>query len=213
MSILLHIDSSPLGEDSISRCLTREFARQWRLGHPQGQVLSRDLAAIHIPVIDATWIAANYTPEESRNQQQNDLLALSTKLSGELLDADEYVIGVPMHNWGPAASLKLWTDQIVRFGRTTLITPTGLKGTLDKKRATFFVTAGRRYGLGSENAAKNHLEPWLRTFFGDLGIRDMHFVFVDRTAEVRNGRIGLAAFLAPHLEAVQSLFSEPVFLR
>lgn len=211
MPILLHIDSSPLGEDSISRCLTREFARRWRLANPQGQVLSRDIAATHIPVIDATWIAANYAPAESRNQQQHDLLALSTELSGEMMDADEYVIAVPMHNWGPPASLKLWTDQIVRFGRTTLITPAGLKGTLDKKRATFFVTAGRRYDVGSENAAKNHLEPWLRTFFGDLGIRNMRFVFVDRTAEVRNGKIGLAAFLAPHLKAVQSLVPEPVF--
>lgn len=212
MSTLLHIDSSPLGEDSISRCLTREFVRRWRLANPQGQVISRDLATTHIPVIDAKWIAANYAPAESRNQQQNDVLALSTRFSRELLDADEYVIGAPMHNWGPSASLKLWTDQIVRFGRTTLITPTGLKGTLDKKRVTFFVTAGRRYDRDSENAAKNHLEPWLRSFFGDLGVRDMHFVFVDRTAQVRNGKIGLAAFLAPHMEAMQSLFPEPVFL-
>ena len=123
-----------MGEDSISRRLTREFTRRWRLVNPRGQVISRDLAATHIPVIDAAWVAANYTPVESRNQQQNDPLALSTELSGELLDADEYVIGVPMHNWGPSASLKLWADQIVRFGRTTLLTPAGLKA-LDKKRA------------------------------------------------------------------------------
>jgi FMN-dependent NADH-azoreductase len=210
MSILLHIDSSPVGEESISRRLTREFARRWRLANPQGQVITRDLATTHIPVIDAKWIAANYAPAESRNQQQRDLLALSTELSSEMMDAGEYVIGVPMHNWGPSASLKLWADQIVRFGRTMLITPTGLKGTLDKKRATFFVTAGRSYDLSSGNAAKNHLEPWLRTFFGGLGVRDMRVVFVDHTAQVRNGRIALDAFLAPHLEAMQSLFLEPV---
>ena len=212
MSVLLHVDSSPMGQDSISRRLTREFVRRWRLANPRGKVISRDLAAIQIPVIDASWIAANYVPAESRNQHQHDLLALSTELSGELLDAGEYVIGVPMHNWGPSAGLKLWADQIVRFGRTTLITPTGLQGTLGNKRVTFFVTAGRRYERGSGNAAKNHLEPWLRTFFGDLGVNDMHFVFVDHTAQVKNGKIGLDAFLAPHLEALQSLFPEPVSL-
>jgi FMN-dependent NADH-azoreductase len=198
-----------MGDDSISRRLTREFVRRWRLANPYGQVVSRDLAATRIPLIDAAWVAANYAPEESRTQQQNDLLALSTELSGELLDADEYVIGVPMHNWGPSASLKLWADQIVRFGRTMLLAPTGMKGTLDNKRATFLVTAGRRYDRGSEDAAWNHLEPWLRTFFSGLGIRDMRVVFVDRTAQVKNGKIAWAAFLALHLQAIECLFPEP----
>jgi FMN-dependent NADH-azoreductase len=31
----------------------------------------------------------------------------SSPMTGELLDADEYVIGVPMHNWGPSSSFKL----------------------------------------------------------------------------------------------------------
>jgi FMN-dependent NADH-azoreductase len=137
MSTLLHIDSSPMGDDSLSRRLTREFVRRWRQRNPQGRVIRRDLAAIEIPVIDAAWIAANYAQAELRTQQQNELLALSTEFTGELLEADEYVIGVPMHNWGPSARFKLWVDQIVRFGKTILITPTGMKGTLDKKRAMF----------------------------------------------------------------------------
>jgi len=202
-----------MGESSISRRLTREFVPRWRLANPHGHVVSRDLAATRIPVVDAAWVAANYAPEESRTEQQVALLALSTELSGELLDADEYVIGVPMHNWGPSASLKLWADQIVRFGRTMLITPTGMKGTLDNKRATFLVTAGRRYDRESEDAPRNHLEPWLRTFFGGLGIRDMRVVFVDRTARVKNGKIAWVAFLEPHLQAIESLFSQASCLR
>src|SRR5262245_20030769 len=114
MSVLLHIDSSPMGVgSSISRHLTREFVRQWRIANPQGRVIYRDLAAMQIPMVDASWIAANYTPVESRTQGQKHHLALSTELTRELLDADEYVIGVPMHNWGPSAGLKLWADQIV----------------------------------------------------------------------------------------------------
>lgn len=206
MPILLHIDSSPMGEASISRRLTAEFVQRWRRANPQGEVISRDLTTIAIPVIDAAWISANYTPRESRTQQQNDLLALSTELTRELLDADEYVIGVPIHNWGPSSSFKLWMDQVVRFGETIALTPSGMQGTLDKKRLTCFITAGRRYGPHSEDAPRNHLEPWLRTFFGNLSVRDMRFIFADGTAEVRHGRIGRAAFLAPYIEAMPSFF-------
>jgi FMN-dependent NADH-azoreductase len=57
------------------------------------------------------------------------------------------------------------------------------------------------------DAAKNYLEPWLRTFFGQLGVRDMQFFLADGAA-VRYGRIDRAAFLAPHVEAIHSLFAE-----
>ena len=207
MSILLHIDSSPMGSTSISRQLTREFVKRWRTANPHGTVIYRDLATITIPVIDAAWISANLTPREARTREQTDILALSTELTRELLEADEYVIGVPMHNWGPAASLKLWVDQIVRFGETVVVTPSGIKGTLGQKRLTCLIAAGRRYGPGCADAASNHLEPWLRTFFGSLGIRDMHFVLADGAAQVNYGGMDRAEYLAPHLETVRSLFA------
>jgi FMN-dependent NADH-azoreductase len=199
-----------MGEASISRCLTREFAQRWRSANPQGEVIFRDLTTIAIPVIDAAWVSANYTPRESRTRQQNDILALSTELTSELLDADEYVIGVPMHNWGPSSSFKLWVDQVVRFGETIALTPSGMKGTLDKKRATVFISAGRHFGSRSADATRNHLEPWIRTFFGNLGITDMRLIFADGTADVRNGSIARSVFLAPHIEAMQSLFAEAI---
>jgi len=89
MCTLLHIDSSPMGEDSVSRRLTREFANRWRAGNPQGRVIRRDLAAIPIPVIDAEWVAANYIPQEARTARQNDLLGLSTAFIADLADADD----------------------------------------------------------------------------------------------------------------------------
>lgn len=199
-----------MGEDSISRRLTEEFVRQWRRANPQGEVISRDLTRTAIPPVDAAWITANLTPKESRTPGQNAILALSTKLTSELLAADEYVIGVPMHNWGSSSAFKLWVDQIVRFGETLAVTPTGPKGTLGGKRITFFLAAGRQYGPTSPDAHANYLEPWLKTFFGYLGVRDMQFVFADGTAGVKYGKVDREAFLAPHIEAVRSLFAAAV---
>ena len=59
MSTLLHIDSSPMGEGSISRRLTREFVQEWRAANPRGKVIERDLTLVDIPPIGAAWIAAN----------------------------------------------------------------------------------------------------------------------------------------------------------
>lgn len=209
MPILLHIDSSPMGEASISRPLTTEFERLWRVANPRGEVLRRDLAAMQIPAVDADWVAANYQPEESRMPRQSQLLALSTELTRELLRADEYVIGVPMHNWGPCAVFKLWADQIVRFGETILLTPSGMKGNLGTKKVTIFAAAGRSYRPGAEDPSRNHLVPWLRTFWENLGVTDLHIHFIDGAGAVRWGKISQQAFLAPHLAAVESLFAPP----
>lgn len=208
MPVLLQIDSSPMGEFSISRSLTGAFAQRWAAANPEGRIIYRDLTATTMPVIDAAWVAANYTPKESRSREQEEMLALSTELTAELLEAEEYVIGVPMHNWGPSSSFKLWVDQIVRFGETMAITPNGLKGMLGSKRATFVIAAGRQYGPGSADAGSNYLQPWLRTFFGSLGIREMQFVFADGAAAVRYGKIDRASFLAPYTEAIEAMFAE-----
>lgn len=204
MPTLLHIDSSPMNEDSISRQLSREFERNWRNANLHGNVIYRDLTRTTIPVIDSAWISANLTPKESRTQEQEAILALSTQLTKELIESDEYVIGIPMHNWGPSSSFKLWADQVVRFGETIAVTQEGMKGALDHKRATFFVAAGRSYDSQSEDASRNYLVPWLRTFFQNLGVTNLRFTLADGTAQVKYGKIDRAIFLAPHLEAMQS---------
>lgn len=206
MSILLHLDSSPMGEESISRRLTLEFTRLWRRANPGGDVIYRDITQISIPPVDADWVAANYTAHESRTLFQHRIMALSTELTGDLLEADEYVLGIPLHNWGPAAVFKLWADQVVHFGRTMQITSTGMKGMLGGKRMTIFMTAGRRYGRGYEDSSRNHLEPWLRTFFENLGIRDMRLIFVDGTTAIRRGKVDATTFLASHLASLNALF-------
>jgi FMN-dependent NADH-azoreductase len=116
---LLEIESSPLGNDaSISRQLTGEYVRQWRRAHPGGSVITRDLSANPPPLVTAGWIAASFTPEEARTPEQRETLRLSDILVAELEAADEYVVGVPMHNFTIASVLRLWIDQVARPGKT-----------------------------------------------------------------------------------------------
>jgi FMN-dependent NADH-azoreductase len=203
MSTLLHIDSSPLYGRSVSRQLTGAFVDQWKASHLDGTVIDRDLNATAITPITAGWVGAAYTPEEARTPQQKELLAVSDLLLAELERADEYVFGVPMHNFGVPSVLKLWIDQIARAGRTFSYAGGSPKGLLTGKKATFIVATGGIYDAQTQMASFNFVEPYLRSVFGFLGVTDATFLTAGGTAALNRG-LDRDAFLAPHLQVVQS---------
>jgi FMN-dependent NADH-azoreductase len=204
MSTLLHIDSSPLGEASISRQLTREFTQQWKEAHPDGQVIARDLTSTGLAAIDAEWIGAAYTPEEARTPRQREVLALSDKLIAELEAADEYVFGVPMHNFFVPGVLKLWIDQIARAGKTFSYSAGGAAGLLKGKKATFIVASGGVYKAGTPAAAVNFVEPYLRSAFGFIGVADVVFINAGGASAIQSGKTDRATFLEPHVESIRA---------
>ncbi len=203
MSTLLHIDSSPLYGRSVSRQLTGAFVTQWKSSHPDGTVIYRDLNATPIPPISAGWVGAAYTPETARTPQQKELLTLSDSLLAELEQADEYVIGVPMHNFGVPSVLKLWIDQIARVGRTFSYADGTSKGLIARKKATFIIATGGIYDAQTQMASFNFVEPYLRSVFGFLGVTDATFLTAGGTGVLNQGH-DRDAFLAPHLQAVQT---------
>jgi FMN-dependent NADH-azoreductase len=203
MPTLLHIDSSPLYGRSVSRELTAAFVTQWKASHPDGRVIDRDLNATAIPPISAEWVAAAYTPEQARTLPQKEQLSLSDSLLTELEQADEYVVGVPMHNFGVPSVLKLWIDQIARVGRTFSYANGVPKGLIVGKKATFIIATGGIYDAQTQMASFNFVEPYLRSVFGFLGVKDATFLTTGGTAKLNQGH-DRGAFLAPHLQAVQT---------
>jgi FMN-dependent NADH-azoreductase len=203
MPTLLHVDSSPLYGRSVSRELTGAFVTQWKSSHPDGTVIDRDLNATPIPPVNAEWVGAVYTPEEAHNPEQKRLLALSDSLVAELEQADEYVIGVPMHNFGVPSVLKLWIDQIARVGKTFSYADGRPKGLIIGKKATFILATGGIYDAQTQMASFNFVEPYLRSVFGLLGLTDTTFLTASGTMALNHGQ-DRNAFLAPHLLAVQA---------
>ena len=203
MPTLLHIDSSPLYGRSVSRQLTAAFVTEWKSSHPNGTVIDRDLNATTIPPINAEWVGAAYTPEEVRAPQQKEQLALSDALIAELEQADEYVIGVPMHNFSVPSVLKLWIDQISRAGKTFSYADGRPKGLITGKKATFVIATGGVYDAQTQMASFNFVEPYLRSVFSFLGVTDATFLTAGGTAALNYGK-DRDAFLAPHLQVVQT---------
>jgi FMN-dependent NADH-azoreductase len=203
MPTLLHIDSSPLYGRTVSRELTAAFVAQWKSSNPGGTVIYRDLSATPIPPISGEWVGAVYTPEAARTPQQKELLSLSDSLLAELDQADEYVLGVPMHNFGIPSVLKLWIDQIARVGKTFSYADGAPKGLIIGKKATFIIATGGIYDAQTQMASFNFVEPYLRSVFGFLGVKDATFLTAGGTSVLNQGQ-DRNEFLAPHLQAVQS---------
>jgi FMN-dependent NADH-azoreductase len=203
MSTLLHLDSSP-STSSVSRELTHEFVETWKAAHPGGNVIYRDLAAHPPKAIDALWIGAAYTPPNARTVEQTEALALSEELIGELERADEYVIGVAMHNFAIPSVLKLWIDQVVRNGRTFSYGEQGPKGLLQGKKATVVVASGGVYELGTPAGAMNYIDPYLKTILTFVGVTDVKFVAAGGAAKMMTGAVDRVTFLKPALEEVRS---------
>src|SRR5216684_4681217 len=204
MATLLKIDSSPMGEHSISRKLTAQFAASWRKAHPGGEVISRDLTTTKLAPVNGLWVGAAHTPEASHSPEQREAMAVSDALIAELQRADEYVFGVPMHNFSIPSTLKLWIDQVARAGKTFSYGADGPKGLLKGKKATLLIASGGVYEHGTAMESLNFVTPYLRAVFGFLGITDVKFIAVEGTAQLMGGKVDPQAFLAPSLEKVQS---------
>lgn len=202
MPTLLHIDSSP-SLVSVSRELTAEFVRVWKTAHPNGRVIYRDLAAEPPPRVDASWIAASAVAAEKRSQEQQAALASSQVLVRDLEQADEYVVGVAMHNFSIPSVLKLWIDQVVLRGSTFSYGEAGPEGLLKGKKATIVVASGGIYQPGSASAAFDHVEPYLTTILSFIGIRCLRFIRADGAAALATRSMDRPTFLKPFLEEVR----------
>jgi FMN-dependent NADH-azoreductase len=204
MATLLRIDSSPMGVASVSRHLSETFTENWKKAHPGGTVVTRDLAKSGLVSINAEWVAAAYTPVESRTAEQKAVLGKSDELLAEVEAADELAIGVSMHNFNVPSVLKLWIDQVVRVNRAFSYVDGKPKGLLVGKKATFLVATGGAYGPGTGMESLNFIEPYLKTLFGFIGFSEVVFHTAGGAAALNYGA-NREEFLQPHDEAVAAL--------
>jgi FMN-dependent NADH-azoreductase len=153
---LLHLDSSILGEGSVSRQLSAAIVAQLRESDPTLAIVTRDLAADPIPHLTlATMPAANS--------------AARTELD-EFLAADIVVIGAPMYNFTLPSQLKAWIDRILVAGETFTYGESGPVGLAGGKRVIIALSRGGHYGPGTPAESLEHLETYLRGVFGFIGI-------------------------------------------
>jgi FMN-dependent NADH-azoreductase len=173
---ILHVDSSPAADRSVSRKLTAKIMAELKAAHPDSKIIERDLAKDPLPHLNGVTIGAFFTPPEHRNEMLSHAIKQSDEAVDELLAADVIVIGAPMHNFGIPSSLKAWIDHIVRAGRTFKNTNSGPVGLVPSSKKVILVSA--RGGVYSDGAmtALDHQETYLRAVLGLLGLTDISIV-------------------------------------
>lgn len=95
---LLVIDASPRRERSHSPKLSAEFVSSWEQAHPDGKILTRDLAQNPPPFVSEAWIVGAFAPLESQPVAAREAIAVSDRYVDELLAADDILVATPMFN-------------------------------------------------------------------------------------------------------------------
>ncbi len=168
---VLRVDSSPRGEDSLSRQLTAYIAEQLNQQQPV-DIVHRDLSKTELPLVTYGHIGAYFTAPDQRSDEQKTLLGASDKLVQELKSAQQLIIGAPMYNFSVTASLKAWIDLICRVGETFKYGENGPQGLLKIERAFIVVAAGGT-PIGSEI---DFSSAYLKQVCRFIGIEEVHII-------------------------------------
>ena len=177
MSKLLHIDSSILGGNSVSRQLTAQIVASWRAAHPATEVSYLDLAVETPGHFSADAMGFRLPPSsEQLSEAQKRENALSEALVSQFLAADVLVIGAPLYNFTIPTQLKAWIDRIAQIGRTFKYTDKGPVGLAGGKTVIVASTRGGMYSTSDAGNAMEHQESYLKTIFGFFGMTDVRFV-------------------------------------
>ena len=193
MTRLLVVETSPRGDHSISRTMTRRFVAGWQAAHPGGEVVERDLMETDLPFVTTPWLQAYFTPAQQHSPEMKEALRLSDTLAGEVLAADHIVIATPVYNYNVPAALKAWIDHIVRKGMTLGADGSGL---VTGRKATVLLASGGVYVEGSPIRDRDIATQYLRLILKVIGITDVTVVAGGGAKVVDMGEQTMDGFIA-----------------
>lgn len=174
---ILHVDSSILGEQSVSRKLTEAAVNRLVALTPDAKITYRDVSSQPLPQTSGALfaIAVGADTPQPDTALYDDAAQVSRALD-EVLAADVIVIGAPMYNFTIPSQLKSWLDALAVPGKTFSYGADGVKGLLGGKRVIIASARGNVYGPDSPFASAEHHESLLLSFFGFLGVTQIEVV-------------------------------------
>jgi FMN-dependent NADH-azoreductase len=199
---LLHINSSVLGNASVSRQLTDAIVDKLKKTNSQLEIIYRDLAAFPPPHMTLASLPGDHPrsalagPLDSKTQRTRDE---SQRILHEFMRADIVVVGVPMYNFGVPTQLKAWIDIIVVPGKTFEYGAHGPHGLCGNKRFIVAIARGDSYDLDAPASAE-HAQSYIQTVLSFIGVTNAQFVVAERVAGGEENKIKA---LASALEAVR----------
>ena len=165
---LLHLDSSALGTQSVTRELSAAIVARWQDAMPGLALEYRDLD--RNPIAHLTGDALSGVDADAKTDGERTL--------AQFLDSDVVVIGAPMYNFGIPSTLKAWIDRVAVAGKTFRYGENGPEGLAGGKKV---IVASGRGGIHG-NGPADFQENYLRQVFSFLGVTDIEFVRAEGVA-------------------------------
>jgi FMN-dependent NADH-azoreductase len=178
MTTILHIDSSILGDYSVSRLLSADIVARLQALHPSSEVIYHDLAATGPGHASGAYMAATRGTQVTDPSLHAEL-ATGNAYIDELLASDIIVIGTPMYNFAISSQLKAWIDRIVIAGRTFKYDENGVEGLVKGKKLYLASAQGGFYSQEGPMAFLDHQEAYLKGVLGFIGLTDVTIIRVD----------------------------------
>ena len=173
---LLHVDSSILGTNSVSRQLTAEVVAAWLKSHPDTTVEYLDLAVNAPNHFNADALAIKGVAQAEPTEAQRAENAVSEQLVRQFLASEVIVVGAPFYNFSIPTQLKAWIDRLAQQGRTFTYTEKGPIGLATGKTVIVASTRGGAFSTSEGGQAMEHQESYLKVVFGFFGITDVRIV-------------------------------------
>jgi FMN-dependent NADH-azoreductase len=190
---LLHIDSSVLADNSVSRKLTSQIVSEWSANHAGTVVDYLDLATQAPNHLSADSLGFRLPAGSDMSAVQIAENTVSETLVQQFLAADVIVVGAPLYNFSIPSQLKAWIDRVAQAGRTFKYTDKGPVGLAGGKVVIVASTRGGMYSTSEGGRAMEHQESYLQTVFGFFGVTDVRIV---RAEGLAMGEAGKAHALA-----------------
>jgi FMN-dependent NADH-azoreductase len=175
MTTILQINSSARSQGAQSTLLANELTAKLQQSNSGARVVVRNLHEDALPHLDDAILGAFFTPAEQRTAEQQAIAARSEALIAELQAADIVVIGAPLYNFGISSQLKTYFDFIARAGITFKYGANGPEGLVNGKKVFVVSARGGKY-VGTPGDTQT---PYLKTFLGFLGMRDVSFIYAE----------------------------------
>lgn len=203
MPKLLHIVATPREDRSRTLQVSEEFLRAFQERHRDWVVDELNVMKEPLPELSMKRVDGKYTLLEGKNLFGEEKEAWEEILQHieRFLSADCYLISTPMWNFSIPYRLKHYIDIIVQPKYLFRYTDNGVEGLVKGKKMVVIASRGGDYTTPQTHGL-DFQEPYLRTIFGFVGIKEMDFIIaepMDMGAQLQQQKIQQAQASAKSL--------------
>ena len=180
MKKLLHVVASPRGEKSRTLKVARAFLERFRQRHAEWLVDEINLFEADLPVMAARQVDGKYVLLGNR-ELYGELREKWAEIEQHITrfkEANAYLISTPMWNFTIPYPLKQYLDILIQPSYLFHYVNGRAEGLLTGRRMVVISSSGGAY-TAPEALSYDHVESYLRTVFGFVGVKDLCFIKAD----------------------------------